>query len=82
MPRDTESIEREIEKARNQLASTLDELTVRTNPKRLVENTKKTVLAKLNELKSEVRADRSRFSGGNTRGPEDHSLTRVVEDRT
>ncbi|MEV3977023.1 DUF3618 domain-containing protein, partial [Streptomyces sp. NPDC050698] len=29
MPRDTESIEREIEKARNQLASTLDELTVR-----------------------------------------------------
>ena len=49
MPRDTESIEREIEKARNQLASTLDELTGRTNPKRLVENTKKTVLAKLNE---------------------------------
>ena len=49
MPRDTESIEREIEKARNLLASTLDELTVRTNPKRLVENTKKTVLAKLNE---------------------------------
>ncbi|MEV0948530.1 DUF3618 domain-containing protein [Rhodococcus sp. NPDC049939] len=49
MPRDTESIEREIENARNQLASTLDELAVRTNPKVLVENTKRTVLAKLNE---------------------------------
>ncbi|MFC9832540.1 DUF3618 domain-containing protein [Rhodococcus sp. NPDC127530] len=49
MPRDTESIEREIENARSQLASTLDELTVRTNPKRLVENTKRTLIAKLNE---------------------------------
>ena len=49
MPRDTESIEREIENARNQLASTLDELTVRTNPKRLMENTKRTLIAKLNE---------------------------------
>ncbi|MFD4368087.1 DUF3618 domain-containing protein [Rhodococcus sp. NPDC058521] len=49
MPRDTESIEREIENARNQLASTLDELTVRANPKRLVENTKQTVAAKMNE---------------------------------
>lgn len=49
MPRDTESIEREIEDARNQLASTLDELTVRANPKRLVDNTKQTVMAKVNE---------------------------------
>ncbi|AWK75469.1 MULTISPECIES: DUF3618 domain-containing protein [Rhodococcus] len=49
MPRDTDSIEREIENARNQLASTLDELTVRTNPKRLVENTKQTLIAKFNE---------------------------------
>ncbi|TQF67206.1 DUF3618 domain-containing protein [Rhodococcus spelaei] len=49
MPRDTESIERDIERARNQLASTLDELSVRTNPKRLVENTKATLLAKVNE---------------------------------
>ncbi|WP_072687788.1 DUF3618 domain-containing protein [Rhodococcus marinonascens] len=49
MPRDTESIEREIENARNQLASTLDELTVRTNPKVLLENTKRTLIAKLNE---------------------------------
>ncbi|MFE3292306.1 DUF3618 domain-containing protein [Rhodococcus sp. NPDC059234] len=49
MPRDTESIERDIERARSQLASTLDELSVRTNPKRLVENTKIAVLAKVNE---------------------------------
>ncbi|NLU83975.1 DUF3618 domain-containing protein [Rhodococcus sp. HNM0569] len=49
MARDTESIEREIENARNQLASTLDELAVRANPKRLAESTKQTVLAKLNE---------------------------------
>ncbi|MCQ4118690.1 DUF3618 domain-containing protein [Rhodococcus tibetensis] len=49
MPRDTDSIEREIEKARNELASTLDELTVRTNPKRLVEHTKQTLIAKFNE---------------------------------
>ncbi|WP_070379020.1 DUF3618 domain-containing protein [Rhodococcus sp. WMMA185] len=49
MPRDTESIEREIEQARNELASTLDELAVRTNPKVLVENTKRTLISKLNE---------------------------------
>jgi len=49
VPRDTESIERDIENARNQLAQTLDVLAVRTNPKRLVETTKQSVLAKLNE---------------------------------
>jgi hypothetical protein len=49
VPRDTESIERDIEQARNQLASTLDELSVRTNPKRLVENAKAGLLAKVNE---------------------------------
>ncbi|SDE11953.1 DUF3618 domain-containing protein [Rhodococcus tukisamuensis] len=49
MPRDTDSIERDIERARNQLASTLDELSVRTNPKRLVENAKATLVAKVNE---------------------------------
>ncbi|NLE82282.1 MAG: DUF3618 domain-containing protein [Rhodococcus sp.] len=49
MPRDTESIEREIENARHQLASTLDELSVRANPKRLVDSTKQTMAAKLNE---------------------------------
>lgn len=49
MPRDTEAIERDIENARNQLAQTLDVLAVRTNPKRLVETTKQSVLVKLNE---------------------------------
>ncbi len=48
-PGTTEAIERDIENARNQLAQTLDVLAVRTNPKRLVETTKHTVLAKLNE---------------------------------
>lgn len=49
MARDTEDIEREIEKARNQLAATLDELTVRANPKTLVANTKQSIVAKLDQ---------------------------------
>ncbi|WP_068275686.1 DUF3618 domain-containing protein [Aldersonia kunmingensis] len=51
MARDTESIEREIDAARNQLASTLDELSVRANPKNIVASTKAQVLAKLSEPK-------------------------------
>ncbi len=51
MAKDTESIEREIEAARNQLANTLDELSVRANPKRLADNVKATVIAKVNEPK-------------------------------
>nr|WP_240955234.1 DUF3618 domain-containing protein [Rhodococcus sp. 105337] len=47
--RDTEDIEREIEKARNQLAGTLDELSVRANPKNLVASTKQTLVAKINQ---------------------------------
>ena len=47
--KDTDRIEREIEAARNQLASTLDELSVRASPKNIVANTKQTVVAKLNE---------------------------------
>ncbi|QCB51830.1 DUF3618 domain-containing protein [Rhodococcus sp. PAMC28707] len=49
MAKDTDRIEREIEAARNQLASTLDELSVRASPKRIVESAKQTVIAKLNE---------------------------------
>ncbi|QNG18311.1 DUF3618 domain-containing protein [Rhodococcus triatomae] len=49
MARDTDSIERDIESARNQLAGTLDELALRANPKRVVENTKQTLIAKLNQ---------------------------------
>ncbi|MEC3915699.1 DUF3618 domain-containing protein [Nocardia sp. CDC160] len=51
MARDTEAIEREIEAARNRLASTLDELAVRTDPQRLADNAKQSVMAKLNEPK-------------------------------
>jgi hypothetical protein len=47
--RNTDNIERDIEAARDQLASTLDELSVRANPKRLVENTKRSVVGTLNE---------------------------------
>lgn len=46
---DTERIEAEIEAARNQLASTLDELAVRANPKRLVASTKESVVTRLSE---------------------------------
>lgn len=49
MARDTDKIEREIEAARNQLASTLDELSVRASPKRIAESTKQSIVAKLNE---------------------------------
>ncbi|WP_127783544.1 DUF3618 domain-containing protein [Rhodococcus sp. X156] len=49
MARDTENIEREIERARDQLARTVDELTVRASPKRMIDNVKHTVLAKLEE---------------------------------
>lgn len=49
MARDTERIEREIERAREELAATLDELTVRANPKRVLENGKQALLAKLQE---------------------------------
>lgn len=49
MAKDTDRIEREIETARNQLASTLDELSVRASPKNIAANTKQAVAAKLNE---------------------------------
>lgn len=51
MAKDTESIEREIEAARNRLANTLDELAVRADPQRIADNTKHAILAKLNEPK-------------------------------
>ena len=49
MARDTGDIERDIEKARNQLASTLDELSLRANPKTLVANTKQTLVEKVTQ---------------------------------
>jgi len=47
--RDTDSIEREIERARDQLADTLDELSTRANPKRLVAKAKDSLRAKFDE---------------------------------
>lgn len=49
MVRDQEAIERDIEKARDALAATLDQLGTKANPKRLADNAKTTVQAKLNE---------------------------------
>jgi hypothetical protein len=49
--RDTEAIEREIEAARTKLANTLDELAVRADPQRVASNTKRALLAKVNEPK-------------------------------
>lgn len=49
MARDPDSIEREIEQAREALASTLDELGERANPKHLVEQGKQTVQTTLED---------------------------------
>ncbi|MGH4021150.1 MAG: DUF3618 domain-containing protein [Pseudonocardiaceae bacterium] len=43
MSRDPDTIEHEIEKARDALAATLDELGTRANPKRMVESGKETL---------------------------------------
>lgn len=47
MARDPETIEREIEQARDALAATLDELGQRASPKRLVESGKASVSQRL-----------------------------------
>jgi Protein of unknown function (DUF3618) len=49
--RDPESIEREIEKARDALASTLDQLGEKASPKRLADSAKVSVRAKIEEPK-------------------------------
>lgn len=51
MARDPDTIEREIEKARDALALTLDQLSVKANPKRLADSARTSVLAKLDEPK-------------------------------
>ncbi|HKS44357.1 MAG TPA: DUF3618 domain-containing protein [Amycolatopsis sp.] len=51
MARDPDTIEREIEQARNALASTLDQLGEKASPKRLADSAKITVRAKLDEPK-------------------------------
>ena len=47
MARDPDIIEREIEQARDALAATLDELSVRADPKRLIESGKQSLQATL-----------------------------------
>lgn len=47
MARDADTIEREIEQARDALAATLDELGTRANPKRVVDAGKEQVQASL-----------------------------------
>jgi hypothetical protein len=49
--RDAETIQAEIERARDSLATAVDELTTRANPKRVVEQGKRTVTATLQEPK-------------------------------
>jgi hypothetical protein len=44
--RDAEQIQRDIEKARVSLASSVDQIVYRTNPKRVAENAKTTLMQK------------------------------------
>lgn len=51
MARDAETIQAEIERARDSLATAVDELTTRANPKRVLEQGKRTLTATLAEPK-------------------------------
>lgn len=51
MARDPDSIEREIEKARDALASTLDELGTKASPKRLADDAKSSLQTTLEQPK-------------------------------
>lgn len=51
MVRDQDSIERDIERARDALAATLDQLGEKASPKRLADNAKTTALTKLRDPK-------------------------------
>lgn len=51
MARDPDTIQREIEQARDALASTLDQLSEQANPKKLAVDVKASAVAKLNQPK-------------------------------
>lgn len=51
MARDPDSIEREIEKARDALASTLDDLGTKASPKRFADNAKSSLQTTLEQPK-------------------------------
>ncbi len=48
MARDPDTIQREIEQARDALASTLDQLSTKANPKKLVDGAKTGAVSTLN----------------------------------
>jgi len=49
--RDAETIQAEIERARDSLAAAVDELTTRANPRRVVDQGRRTIAATLTEPK-------------------------------
>ena len=51
MARDPDTIQREIEQARDALASTLDQLGTQANPKKLVSDARASAVSKLNDPK-------------------------------
>ena len=51
MARDADTIQAEIERARDALAVTVDELTLRANPKRLADQGKQALISRLNQPK-------------------------------
>ncbi|TCP46792.1 uncharacterized protein DUF3618 [Tamaricihabitans halophyticus] len=51
MARDPDTIQREIEQARDSLAATVDELSVKANPKRLADGAKTAARTKLDDPK-------------------------------
>lgn len=51
MARDPDTIQRDIDQARDALASTLDELTAKASPKRAAESARTVALAKLEDPK-------------------------------
>ena len=54
MARDPDTIQAEIERARDALAVTVDQLSVRANPKRLVEQGKQTLRATLEDTRVKI----------------------------
>ncbi|MTD13390.1 DUF3618 domain-containing protein [Nakamurella sp. YIM 132087] len=54
MARDPDTIQAEIERARDALAITVDQLTVRANPKRVVDQGKARLQATLNDPKVKI----------------------------
>ncbi|MGQ0837997.1 DUF3618 domain-containing protein [Actinokineospora sp.] len=51
MARDPDTIQREIDQARDALAATLDQLGTKASPKRMVDNAKSSARSKLDEPK-------------------------------